>query len=183
LNKKNIEASYIAAERFKTGDHIQQNIFKAIDIYRMATNVGEINLFHQMNNVISSLKITTKNESQFIKMLENETQNSNPFAMNRLASCYYSGEGVSIDKIKAIELYRKAASLGFKTASHNLMFFDFNFEVNPENESKYIQILESEAQYGNQEAMVRLSYCYLNGIYVPIDESKSQKLIEQAYQI
>jgi TPR repeat protein len=136
IEQGNFEAASIAAERFKKGDNIQQIIFKAIEIYRLAINHGDVESFPKLNNVISTRKITSKNGSQFIKMLKNEIQYDYYVAMNVLANCYYSGKGVSINKFKAIDLYRRSANLGFKTAKNNLKFFDFNFEVNPENESK-----------------------------------------------
>jgi hypothetical protein len=41
-------------------------------------------------------------------------------------------------------------------------------------------MLRSEVQSGNKGAMLRLSDCYAKGIYVPMDDSKSQQLSEQA---
>jgi TPR repeat protein len=61
-----------------------------------------------------------KSEKKAAKIWKRAVELGNVDAMHLLATCYYTGEGVKLDKKKAMALWRVAASHGHVTAQYGL---------------------------------------------------------------
>ena len=65
---------------------------------------------------------------------------------------YYKGDGVSVDKQKAVELWRKAAELGNDKAQYNLGIMYFEGDGVAKDVSESEKWLKKSADQGNAEA-------------------------------
>jgi TPR repeat protein len=122
--KKSAEQKYSDAQNqlgyfYKNGIGTKKDLGKAIYWYQKAAENG--NKFSQYNlgicyeygngvkkNEVKAFKWYIKSAGQGSK---NSSENGDPDGIFKLACCYYNGIGTSIDKQKALILYKKAENL------------------------------------------------------------------------
>jgi TPR repeat protein len=111
---------------------------------------------------------------EFYNWLLNDQNNPNSIVL--FGDFNYLGIGISIDKIKAFELYKKAADLGNADGINNLGYCYGNGIGTDIDEEKAFELYQKAADSGNAVGMNNLGYCYGNGIGTDIDEKKAFEL-------
>ena len=107
------------------------------------------------SQVIALLRSSGIETYEFIKQLQEAQFHHDPFVLYRLGECYEKGEGVQQDNERAIELYKRAGSLGSPYALLN-RGLSYKNEGNMEEAKR---LFEEAADMGNAQAMVELGLC------------------------
>jgi TPR repeat protein len=88
-------------------------------------------------------------------------------------TCFLNGTGVSIDNVKAVELFTKSAAQGHAGAQYALgSCYLFNNGV-PVDKVKAVEWYTKSAAQGHAGAQCALGHCYFFGNGVPIDRVKA----------
>ncbi|MCQ2251341.1 MAG: sel1 repeat family protein [Bacteroidales bacterium] len=98
-----------------------------------------------------------------------------PDAMTMIAINYMDGEyGYTKDSKKALELFEKASAIGSSDASYfaGLYYIDDEDGI-PQNKDLAYKYMSDAASKGCKDAYYFMGNCYLNGIGVPVDSTKS----------
>ena len=103
---------------------------------------------------------------------------NNPEEFLKLASQYYTGHGVAMDKIKSFQYYMNAAELGNSEGCAEVGLCYLNGEGVQQNNSKAFMWLSKskDGKYG----YYHLAQCYLQGIGTTKDEEKAVVCLEKA---
>jgi TPR repeat protein len=101
-------------------------------------------------------------------------------ARDLLGRMYLDGEGVAIDKVEAVRLFRQAADLGNSDAVNDLGYSYAHGEGVTKDQAKAVQLYRQAADLGNASAMNNLGYMYENGQGVTKDQAKAVQLYRQA---
>lgn len=112
-------------------------------------------------------------ESQAFEFLEQVAADKFPYAVVRLALCYYSGYGVLVDKEKAVALLEQAQHLGSQEARVRLCMIRLMNDESLAEVDELINILQQSAHKGSVLAEAALGYCYQKGKGVIADKSES----------
>ena len=103
-------------------------------------------------------------------------------AQNRIALCYYNGEGVPQSYEKAVEWYRLAAEQGDVYAQNSLgscYQLGIGVKQNPENAAKWYKLAAAQ---GSAAAQYNLACCYYNGSGVTEDKDAAIKYLKLAIE-
>lgn len=103
-------------------------------------------------------------------------------AMVETGLCYYNGDLVKQDKIKAREYWEEASENGSTEAKVRLAFSKISEYVQGENVSGEIKVFNESAQSGSVLAQSALAYCYEKGIGVDVDKPQAVELYRKAAQ-
>ena len=85
---------------------------------------------------------------------------------------YYKGDGVSVDKQKAVELWQKAAELGNDKAQYNLGACYNDGDGVEKNKEEAVKWFRKAAEQGNAEAQFNLGNRYYAGDGVGVVSSR-----------
>lgn len=128
--------------------------------------------------ILASKRNEKPNAKKAAKELE-KLAPANPEAAFYLATLYESGNGVTLDMSKAVELYRKASDMGYGKAQSYLG--DIYYEGRGVDKdlatavSLYLKALENRQL--SQNGAIRLAECYENGLAgLPKDRKKAEEL-------
>ncbi|POG72248.1 kinase-like domain-containing protein [Rhizophagus irregularis DAOM 181602=DAOM 197198] len=92
----------------------------------------------------------------------------------------YLGIGTSVNKKKAVELYKRAANLDHSVAQYNLAcMYKEGKDIYRDNQ-EIVQLLKKSAKGGYLNGINMLGECYYVGIGTSIDKEKAFKLFEEA---
>jgi TPR repeat protein len=105
-----------------------------------------------------------------------------PGAQTTLGRCYLSGHGVSKDRVRAVELFAKAAGQGWAEGQYFLgkYYGDGTGAEFSRDFDKAAEWFRKAAEQGNAEAQYELGFLYEIGAGVPKDKSKAKALITSA---
>ena len=106
-----------------------------------------------------------------------------PLAMFYVGSLYWTGEGVSQDEAKAMELLEEAfENMGVDGVNEKLYanWTDKNFESRKDKFPRIAEWFEKAAEAGNIDAMEALGYLYENGIGVAANSQKAKEWNDKA---
>ncbi|MFC2085138.1 tetratricopeptide repeat protein [Bacteroidota bacterium] len=119
-------------------------------------------------------------EKQAMELLQEAVQNDHVYSIIETGLCYYSGNLVEQDKLKALKYWEKAAKLGSDEARIRIAFARIqnnNMGADLRNE---IQFLKSTASRGSVLAQAILAYCFEKGLGVKQDKGKAANLYRNA---
>lgn len=115
-----------------------------------------------------------------IELYEKAVAEKDAYALNNLACCYMTGEGVKKDINQALKLLAKAVKLGDDYAMVNLAdCFAIGNGVR-HNEKKAFILYKQSADAGNIEGMKNVAEFYLKGIGTKPDHQKAMEYLEKA---
>ena len=115
-HRGSIMSILFVADAMRTGWEYEQDLPGAERWYQVAVDAGSM-------RGLWGLALTHRRmgkHDEAIRELELAISNNYPPAMNTLASINYIGSGVSTDKAKAYELWRRGAALGHFYSKRNL---------------------------------------------------------------
>lgn len=122
-------------------------------------------------------KLTDGQASEF---LEQVAADNFPYAVVKLALCYYSGYWVPIDKEKAVALLERAQHLGSQEARVRLCMIRLMNDESLDEVDELIKILRQSAHEGSVLAEAALGYCYQERKGVIANKSESVRLYRLA---
>lgn len=192
------------AQNFLEGrppDPLSLEVRRATDPYLAMAKRGELNsrelraFARPWRAATRAGRVDAKEGAEF---QQQAAAQGDPEAQCALAESYLSGEGVSQDRNKAIELYKLSAKGGNQEARHmlalllrpnpqkpvkSLDLFDLalRHEIGqgmPKDMKKAIELCEQSAAQGNIEARYHLAWCYEKGKGVPKDLNKATDLYQ-----
>ncbi len=119
----------LVADAMRIGWIYDRDLSGAEAWYRVAIDLGSA-------RGIFGLGLTHLQMGRFAEArhdLEMAIERNYPPALNSLAGIYFRGDGVSVDKKLALELWRRGASLGHIPAKRNIMRESLNGRLGPWN--------------------------------------------------
>ncbi|NUN69623.1 MAG: sel1 repeat family protein [Bacteroidetes bacterium] len=135
--------------------------------------------------VISSLAafrfINSITEEQALQFLVRSSEQSFIPALLDMGNAYSQGQWVKQDRKKAVEYWRKAASLGNAEGSVRVAVSQV-FDGTITDAEHSFGLLQGYSTQGSVLAQTALGYCYERGVTVPIDESKAVYYYRNASQ-
>lgn len=159
FNADSTNACFHLGLLFEQGLGVERNIQMALKLYKQAAEV--VGCSH-----LQPLKLQ-----------------DNVLALNRLASFYFSGEGVPQNPILAAEYFTKAAVKNDPEAQNNLaIMYDEGIGVE-QNFSEAISWFKLSANQGNTDAMFNLALMYMEGRGTQPDSEKAARLLSKAGQL
>jgi hypothetical protein len=115
-----------------------------------------------------------------IAQLEEKAQRSDPDALNKLAMAYLNGLGVGHDDSKAVELFRKAADLGYWKGQANLGAAYITGRGVTKDPAEALKWLRQAAGQGELTAQLNLAVLLDQGRDLPKDLKESVTWYEKA---
>ncbi|MCK4874629.1 MAG: sel1 repeat family protein [Sulfurimonas sp.] len=109
-----------------------------------------------------------------------EANNNNPEAQVYLGTMYRKGNNVPVDKVKAMEWYKKAAIQGYGEGQLLLAIMHYNRNGDTHNYPKAIEWFKKAAAQNNTQAQTWLGYIYFRGPQAYQDFNKAKKWFQMA---
>ncbi|OGV66124.1 MAG: hypothetical protein A2283_15270 [Lentisphaerae bacterium RIFOXYA12_FULL_48_11] len=117
--------------------------------------------------------ITSQADSSTLELPKVEVRKIDAEAQYNLAVCYYKGDGVEKDPVKALELLMKAAERGNAGAQGGLGIIYASGDGVEKNQVKAIEWYTKAAIQGNAVAQSLLAACYATGDGVAKNKAKA----------
>jgi len=111
------------------------------------------------------------NNTNAVRWYRRAAKQGHEIAMNNLACCYNTGEGVKTSSNKALKWFKRSATSGNSSACFNLGLLYENLKHDPKTAVEYY--LKAAAQ-GDADAQNKLGLCYDTG--TGVDQSDSTAL-------
>ncbi len=120
-----------------TGSQAKKDTAKAYDYWEKAAKLGSTEAEIKINfNKLTQQNISKKTKKESVNKLKSFANNGSVIAQALLGLCYEQGIGVKIDKAKASDFYRMAASRGNESAYYSLKrMYD---EIRPKDRPEFI---------------------------------------------
>ena len=151
----------------------------ALPWFEKAAEAGNSYALHELTYFYEGCYVGVEANPTKAEMVRNRALGmNNPEAFLKLASQYYTGDGVAIDKMKAFQYYMKAAEVGNDEGAAEVGLCYLNGEgVEKNNKQAFIWLSKSkDGRYGHYH----LAQCYLEGIGTVKDEEKAVVCLEKA---
>ena len=153
----------------------------ALPWYEKAAHAGNSQALHELTYFYEGKYVGIEAMPEKAAQVRRQAlEMNNPEAMLKLASQYYSGDGVEEDKKKAFKYYMRAAELGNDEAMAEVGMCYLNGEgVNQSDLQAFAWLSKSEdIHYG----YYNLAQCYIKGIGTSIDIEKGVFYLEKAVE-
>ena len=137
--------------------HVEDELPEAIVYLGNAYRDGEIGLVKSMKKAA--------------KLYKRAVELGNLQATFSLASMYYEGDGVKLDKKKARQLYQMAADRGHARAQHNIGNF-FRQDGQMEEAFRHYKMA---AEQGHENAQCNVGFCYAKGVGAGFDLDEARR--------
>ena len=159
---------------------VQQDSF--FDILKKRTDSNDADAMYAWAGLVAlgfDYRITSE---QAFELLKKAVAQGHVQAMVETGLCYYNGDLVKQDKIKAAEYWNAAANNGSIEAKVRLAFSKISEFVKGKDVSGEIIVFQESSNSGSVLAQSALAYCYEKGIGVGIDKPKAVGLYRKAAQ-
>lgn len=163
---------------YSLGINVEKNQDTAMEYFEKAS---EQNYAPAQRNLAIVLENQPEPDmKRVIELYEKAVAEKDAYALNNLACCYMTGEGVKKDINQALKLLAKAVKLGDDYAMVNLAnCFAIGNGVR-HNEKKAFILYKQSADAGNIEGMKNVAEFYLKGIVTKSDHQKAMEYLEKA---
>lgn len=174
-NAGDINAQMTLAKCFKTACEPSY----ALPWYEKAAVAGNSQALHELTYFYEGRYVGIEANPEKAKWAREQAMKmNNPNAFVKLASQYYMGDGVEMDKAKAFQYYMKAAELGNDEGMAEVGLCYLNGEGVEKNDIQAFRWLSrsKDGFYG----YYNLAQCYLHGIGTAKDIEKAVVYLEKA---
>ena len=120
------------------------------------------------------------NREEAFKWYLKAAEQGHPDAQDRLAKCYYKGDGVAKDMKKAAAWFLKAAEQGQLQAMSNIGSCYLYGDGVERNEAEAVKWFRKASERGFAPAQCNLGYCYAYGKGVAMDKAEAVKLYRKS---
>ena len=215
IDRDDPHAYFVLGEAYLVGRGVEKDEKKAYEMFCRGAELGDgeaksdkarcelYGIGTKKNELaLSSLKMLSKTEpsactylgwyyyrlNEFdiaVDFARKAADKGNASAQYMLGQCYYYGEGVDEDDLKAVEWFEKASELGNSGAKVMLGQCYYNADGVDKDYDIAFRLFEEAANRGNDVAMYMLGECYYYGNGVDEDVSKAiecyKRSAEQGY--
>ena len=133
-------------------------------------------------NAIGNIHYNEKNYSEAIKWYKKGIEKTLDWAYYNLANCYYYGNGVRKDELKALDLYKKAYDLGDSASGPAINILGV-IAYNRRNYKYAVAFYKRGTEKNYNWAYYNLAECYYNGNGVKKDKNKAYELYRKAAEL
>ncbi|GBB96557.1 hypothetical protein RclHR1_02780020 [Rhizophagus clarus] len=173
-DKKNEQKNLILlADFYQLGIGTEKNKIEAFELYKEATEKGQIDAIYEFGKCYRYGIGTEKNETKAFELYEEAAEKGQINAIYALGKCHHYGIGTEKNEIKAFELYKEAAEKDQVDAIVYLGYCYENGIGTKKNEIKAFKLYKKAAEKGQVDAMGHLGYCHQNGIGTKKNETKA----------
>lgn len=158
-------------------DKIKENLIESIKLME-----PDLEKNKNLTEWIQNFKDTAAYRKEFmigVESFKEDTILATPEAQNNLGVCYFSGEEIPQDYIRAVEYFKKAEKSS-PDAQTNLGLCHFYGHGVNQDYSKAVEYFKKGAELSRPEALYALALCYENGQGVLRDTHKSGKYLQLA---
>ncbi|WP_314393351.1 SEL1-like repeat protein [Leptotrichia shahii] len=172
---------YNLANCYYNGYGVPKNYLKALKLYREVYDL-ENSASGSAANAIGNIHYNEKNYSEAIKWYKKGIEKTLDWAYYNLANCYYYGNGVRKDELKALDLYKKAYDLG-DSASGSAINMLGVIAYNRRDYKPAVTFYKRGTEKDYNWAYYNLAECYYNGYGVKKDKNKAYELYRKAAEL
>lgn len=112
-------------------------------------------------------------DADALRLLEEDAAQNYMPAIIELGLCYYNGNFVKQDKMKAISILKSAEQAGSIEAKIRIAVVTIQDNMNEENTTLLIQVLKDAAEKGSLLSQVALAFCYQKGNFITQDKAEA----------
>jgi hypothetical protein len=164
---------------YKNGQGVAQDVAKSLSIIQTLANNGCMDAYYGLAEDAYDKGDYATAMKYYIKAANDGSEPIwKSVAMNNLAWMYENGEGVAVDKAKAIDLYTQAANLGYLTSMNNLIVS--YLEGDGVSTDVVLDVYQKLAGLGYSGAMNNIAYMYYNGDGVPQNYTMAMVWLQKA---
>jgi len=167
--------------KYYNGYGVPKNYLKALKLYREVYDL-ENSASGSAANAIGNIHYNEKNYSEAIKWYKKGIEKTLDWAYYNLANCYYYGNGVRKDELKALDLYKKAYDLG-DSASGSAINMLGVIAYNRRDYKPAVTFYKRGTEKDYNWAYYNLAECYYNGYGVKKDKNKAYELYRKAAEL
>ena len=157
----------LLADLCYNGKYLTQNHARAMELYDIGISKDSVYCMYKKANILIDSKDLEYEEA--FTLLSKASDLGYAPAINTLGWMYSRGLGCKLDTAKAFELYKKASSLGSKTAMVN---YAKMLLENDEYEEGF-KYLNKAANLKSVYAYITLGYLYYYGKYIDVNYEKA----------
>jgi TPR repeat protein len=170
----NMSCQYNVGFCYETGRGVSCDINKAKEWYKKAAEQYSDQAKEALERLLSQSEVLE--DFIYCPELIAKAEAGDPISQYKLAGFYDRGEGVVLDKKRAISWYRKAVDQGNEKALATL--FDCSYSLlQKTNSIEAFQGLRDFSAKGNSRAQYLLGLCYLNGEGITQNNLEAIKLL------
>ncbi|MEG0895523.1 MAG: SEL1-like repeat protein, partial [Oscillospiraceae bacterium] len=134
-------AQYTLGKLYLEGEHLEQNIAKAVELFSLSAQQGNEWADYTLGKIYLS-EVGYIDIAKAIEHLNKSAERGNQFAQYTLAGLYYRGENIEQNYKKAFDLYLRSANKGFSYAEFEVgkMYQDgIGIEKDQEKSDEYFK--------------------------------------------
>ena len=172
---------YNLANCYYNGYGVSQNYLKALKLYREVYDL-ENSASGSAANAIGNIHYNEKNYLEAIEWYKKGIEKTLDWAYHNLANCYYYGNGVRKDELKALDLYKKAYDLGDSASGPAINMLGV-IAYNRRDYKHAVTFYKRGTEKDYNWAYYNLAECYYNGNGVKKDKNKAYELYRKAAEL
>lgn len=172
---------YNLANCYYNGYGVSQNYLKALKLYREVYDL-ENSASGSAANTIGNIHYNEKNYLEAIEWYKKGIEKTLDWAYHNLANCYYYGNGVRKDELKALDLYKKAYDLGDSASGPAINMLGV-IAYNRRDYKHAVTFYKRGTEKDYNWAYYNLAECYYNGNGVKKDKNKAYELYRKAAEL
>lgn len=153
----------------------------AYDWYLISHSKGNLFATNNIGAMLLKGELGHTDLDAALSFFKQAAEQGHPHAMKNLGCCYLEGIGSPIDIDAAIHWLQQSVNQGCEQAIPALGFAYYTQD--PHKSSRYLDLMEKACQQNHPESLAILGEIYLDGEYVPANESKGIQLLEHASEL
>jgi hypothetical protein len=161
-DQNNANAQNILGVCYLTGMNVQIDEKAALEYFSSAAEQNHT--ASQRNLAIALENQNSPDKNKIITLYEKAAENNDAYALNNLAVCYLTGDGVKQNLKQAVKYFEKAVKLGDDYAMVNLAGCYAIGNSVVKNNKKAFELYKKAADKDNTDGLRNAADCYLNGI-------------------
>lgn len=171
---------------YDNGYGVPEDNVKAVEYFKKAAELGYDWGQYNLGYMYYNGEGCEKDYKQAVYWFQKAASKKMPEAYNQIGICYGNGGyGISVDKAKAFDNYKKSAEMGYHWGQYNLANYYYNGEGCKKDYTQAVVWFQKAADQNIPEAQNELGICYDKGYGVQKDEAKAlvffKKAAEQGY--
>lgn len=173
------------SKAYKFAISAERNEPYACELLDKAVNMGDPFAMLQLAKDNLYGRTLKRNPKQAFILLKRCMEMRVPESFVVMGSMYSEGDGVELDKQRALELYRKALNEGYLEAYDNMadcFLYDMKTGLNRDKKGiqKGLSLLRKGVEFGVAACLTTLAFCHQRGIGVPQNAEKAFRWYKKA---